>query len=64
MLGIGMAQIKVYSLSENAFEYPYWVIRIVDGAAWFYGAHRNRDQANKQALEVDGAVVENKEVQS
>lgn len=62
MLMIGTAQIKVNNVAEYAGEDRYWVVRIVDGEAWFYGSWETEKEATKVAKEVGGMVVENTEV--
>lgn len=48
---------KVNNLNDWARESKYIVVRIVDGAAWFYDALEDFDRAAKQAIEVGGLVV-------
>ena len=48
---------KVNNMNDWARESKYIVVRIVDGAAWFYDAWEDFDKAAKQAIEVGGLVV-------
>ena len=60
---IGTAQIKVYNVAEYAGDDHFWVVRIYDGEAWFFGSYDNPFKAEQVAHEIGGIVVENKEVQ-
>lgn len=62
MLMIGTAQIRVNNVAEHAGDFKYWVVRIVDGEAWYYSAHNKRENAQIAAEHCGGIVVENKEV--
>ena len=50
-------KIKVNNVSENAHNYPWMVIRLVDGDWWYYGVWNNVNTAAQVAAEVRGAVV-------
>ena len=63
MLMIGTAQIKVNNVAEYAGDDRFWVVRIVDGEAWFFGSYDNPFKAEQAAHEIGGIVVENKEAQ-
>ena len=62
MLMVGTAQIKVNNVAEYAGEDQYWVVRICDGEAWYYGSYSDTETANAVARAIDGIVVENEEV--
>ncbi len=53
------AGVIVNNVYDYALDMPYWVVRAVDGKCWFYGAWRDRAEANRVAKEEDGFVVEN-----
>lgn len=48
---------KVNNVSENAHNYPWMVIRLVDGEWWYYGAWNDVKKAAQAAADVGGAVV-------
>lgn len=53
--------VQINNMSENALHCPWIVCRAVDGEVWFYGAWawEQETEAQKQAREVGGFVVEN-----
>ena len=51
----------VRNLPEYAGNYPFWVVRHVDGEFWFWGAYSGKDRAKAVALDVDGYVWDNTE---
>lgn len=51
--------VKINNLPTNPERYTYFVYRVVDGEAWFYGAwyaHQG-EAAARQAAEIGGAVA-------
>ena len=51
----------INNVPEYAKEYKYWVVRYVDGEAWFWGAyHEGRDAERAAVYFEDGEVVTNK----
>ena len=48
---------KVNNVSENAHNYPWMVIRLVDGEWWYYGVWSDVNKAAQVAAEEGGAVV-------
>ena len=53
----------VYNLPINFSKFSYIVARRVNGALWFWGAFRKRNDANEAALEVGGVTLEVTEVE-
>jgi hypothetical protein len=52
----------VYNVPAYAAEYPYVVVREVEGEYWFYGAYENVFRASKVAYEVHGHVIKTDEI--
>lgn len=52
-------KIEVQNVPTYAREHKFWVARIVDSKAWFYGAWDNELRANSIAKEIGGLVVVN-----
>ena len=48
---------------EYADHYEFIVVRLVDGAYWFWGAYADGFKAEHAALEVDGMIVHNVRIQ-
>lgn len=53
---------SINNVPDYARNLAFWVVRIVDGALWFYSAWDDINKAEKAAVEADGAVFENEEV--
>jgi len=51
--------IEINNLPQHPERFTYFVCRVVDGEAWFYGAWyaHQAEGAAHQAAEVDGIVV-------
>lgn len=47
----------INNLPTNYTEYPFLIVRIVDGEFWFYGADHDYARATRVADEVGGMVV-------
>lgn len=56
-----MMNVMINNFPQSASHMKWIVCRAVDGAVWFYGAwhYDYREQAEEQAREVNGFVVEN-----
>lgn len=52
-------KIKVWNVEEGAMNYPWMVIRVVDGRAWYFASWKeeNLEKAIKCALEEGGTVI-------
>ena len=50
-------KIKVNNVSENAHNYPWMVIRLVDSDFWYYGVWNDLKTAARVAAEEGGCVV-------
>lgn len=53
----------VYNLPVNFSKFSYIVARRVNGALWFWGAFRKRNDANEAALEIGGVTLEVAEIE-
>lgn len=53
--------LNVNNLSESAKNYPFWVVREVNSAFWFWDAYKDNDKAFQTAVAIDGIVVYNTE---
>lgn len=49
---------SVRNVPAYAYSYDFWVVRVVDGVAWFYGAYGDGARARDVAAQVDGVAVE------
>lgn len=47
----------VNNLPTNLFKYAWITARAVDGELWYYGACNDKEDAQKQAREIDGIVL-------
>lgn len=47
----------IRNLPENYTDYPFLVVRIVDGEFWYYGADHNFTRATEVANMIGGIVV-------
>lgn len=48
---------KINNVSENAKQYPWMVVRMVEGEYWYYGVWNDVDKAAKAAAEEGGIVI-------
>ena len=53
------AMVKVNNVPAYAESLHFWVVRLVDGALWFWGAWSDEQGAQSAALEIGGLVVTN-----
>ena len=49
---------KVSNLPDDYKKFPYIVARRVNGVLWYWGAFKNRNQANEIALAYNGITLE------
>lgn len=49
---------KVSNLPDDYKKFPYIVARRVNGVLWYWGAYKNRNQANEAALAYNGITLE------
>lgn len=47
----------INNVCASALEFPYWVVRPVDGELWYYGAWNEESTAKRVASEIEGIVV-------
>lgn len=50
---------KVNNVESYAVNARYWVVRVVDGEAWFYDGFNSLNDAKACASECNGLVVNN-----
>ena len=48
---------KVNNVIKNARNYPWMVVRFVDGEWWYYGSWTDVEKAVRMAADIGGAVV-------
>ena len=48
---------------DYADNYEFVVVRLVDGAYWFWGAYADGFKANAVAQQIDGLIVHNVRIQ-
>lgn len=48
---------RVYNVPNSAKKCHYIVYRLVNGAAWYYGAWESYEKALKQALIIQGQII-------
>lgn len=53
------AKVDVHNVPQYAKTHDFWVVRLVDGELWFYGAWNDTKEAERVAREVHGLVVQN-----
>ena len=51
----------VKNIPDYAWGRKWWVVRVVEGARWFYGAYDSEVRAWEVACEVGGEVEYNRE---
>ena len=54
---------NLVNVPEYANHYEFIVVRLVDGAYWFWGAYADGFKAEQVALEVGGVIVHNVRIQ-
>lgn len=54
--------VKVNNTPEYASAYKYAVARCCDGEMWFWGAWNDINKANQVAHNIDGVVLENRNI--
>lgn len=53
------AMVKVNNVPAYAESLRFWVVRLVDGALWFWGAWSDEQGAQNAAREIGGLMVTN-----